>query len=60
MKNRFRQALGLLALCIHTQHLQAEEQVDFLDMDIETLMSIKVGPSADASARGLSTPYSGG
>lgn len=60
MKNRFHQALGLLALFAHTQYLQAEEQVDFLDMDLETLMSIKVGPSADASAKGLSTPYSGG
>lgn len=51
---------ALLLFTFQNLAAQAEEKVDFLDMDIETLMSIKVGPSADASAKGLSTAYAGG
>ena len=32
---------------------------DLLNMDLATLMTIQVGPSADASAKGLSPPYAG-
>jgi len=32
---------------------------DLLNMDLATLMTIQVGPSADASAKGLSAPYAG-
>lgn len=59
MANPIHLSLGiaLLSLCAWAN---AEDPVDFLELDIETLMSIKVGPSADASAKGLSAPYTGG
>lgn len=38
----------------------ADAEPNLWEMDLETLMTIQVGPSADASAKGLSSPYVGG
>ncbi len=45
------------ALCAQTT--RADNNPDLLNMDLETLMTIKVGASADASAKGLSEVYAG-
>lgn len=45
------------ALCLQTAH--AETEPTLLDLDLETLLTVKVGPSADASAKGLSAAYAG-
>ena len=37
----------------------AEENTELFDLDLATLMTIQVGTSADASAKGLSTPLAG-
>ncbi len=49
-----------LALLIGQESLCAEEKEDYFSMDLETLMTIAVDPSADASAGGLSPPFAGG
>lgn len=38
----------------------ASDGTELFELDLATLMTIQVGASADASAKGLSTPYSGG
>ncbi len=48
-------ALGGRAISAH-----AEKEPNLLEMDLETLMTIQVDPSADASAKGLSPTYAGG
>lgn len=50
----------LVSASLYLQPAQAETSSDLLAMDLETLLTIKVGPSADASAKGLSEAYSGG
>lgn len=45
---------------LHLQLAQAETGPELLDLDLETLLTIKVGPSADASSKGLSEPFLGG
>lgn len=39
-------------------HVQSERNL--LELDIDTLLEIEIGPSADASAEGLSKPFAGG
>lgn len=51
--------LASVALSGHIASARAESEPDLLDLDLATLMTIKVGPSADASAKGLSQPYAG-
>jgi iron complex outermembrane receptor protein len=50
----------LTSAALYLQPAQAETSSDLLAMDLETLLTIKVGPSADASAKGLSEAYPGG
>ncbi len=50
----------LLAGMLCIESAQAQTNTDLLTLDLETLLTIKVGPSADASAKGLSEPYTGG
>ncbi|MCK5792579.1 MAG: TonB-dependent receptor plug domain-containing protein, partial [Ketobacter sp.] len=38
----------------------AEDTADLLELDLATLMTIEISPSADASAQGLSQPLPGG
>lgn len=47
-------------LCTYTFSAGADAEPNLWEMDLETLMTIQVGPSADASAKGLSIPYAGG
>ena len=50
----------LIPFIIQPSMAYAEDTDDLLSLDLETLMTIQVGPSADASAKGLSAPFSGG
>lgn len=43
------------AFCVSAE----QENDNFLGLDIETLLTIKIGPSADASPKGLSDPFPG-
>lgn len=50
----------LASALLHLQPAYADNNSNLLDLDLETLMTIKVGPSADASVKGLSETYAGG
>lgn len=53
--------LAAIMLCsILPRTAYAGDGTDLLDLDLETLMTIQVDASADASAKGLSAPYAGG
>jgi iron complex outermembrane receptor protein len=55
------QIVALAMLASAALYLQpAHADTNLLDLDLETLMTIKVGPSADASVKGLSEAYAGG
>lgn len=54
-------ALAAFMLCsIQPFAAYAGDSADLLNLDLETLLTIQVGASADASAKGLSAPYAGG
>jgi iron complex outermembrane receptor protein len=52
--------VATILCCTHPLAAHADQGGDLLDLDLATLMTIQVGTSADASAKGLSTPYAGG
>jgi iron complex outermembrane receptor protein len=54
-----RHILMAATLCGGAVSAYAQKEPDMFDMDLKTLMSIQIVPSADASARGLSVPYAG-
>lgn len=52
--------LALVCLCFSQQVFCNLPTSDLLDLDLGTLMTLRVGASADASAQGLSAPLPGG
>lgn len=57
---KFAVSVMLASALLCLQPASADSNANLLDLDLETLMTIKVGPSADASAKGLSETYAGG
>jgi iron complex outermembrane recepter protein len=60
MRARSVAPLILASTLAYVQTVSAETGSELLNLDIETLMTIKVGPSADATAKGLSEAFAGG
>lgn len=54
-----RSLVAIILCSTQTLEAYAKDGNELFDLDLETLMTIQVGTSADASAKGLSTPFSG-
>lgn len=54
-----RSLVAIILCSTQTLVAYAKDGNELFDLDLETLMTIQVGTSADASAKGLSTPFSG-
>ncbi len=55
-----RTVAALVSYSLQPFAAYAGDTTDLLALDLETLLTIQVEPSADASAKGLSAPYQGG